>query len=184
MNLYIYTFHRFHPFFILNINNKQLNYSNTKINKLISIKWQLILKNEGSFTKALNALTGKKIKVKMSQKYNYKCKNISRNIRCVWLENSLYTKLIFARSLWLFIYNNNINIELIKNRPVGNSFIEHEIDIYRNIHELYYGYSEYLEKNFIRHQAIWGRKYTLYYSYNSYVIIQEFFSPYIVSLFN
>nr|YP_009391801.1 hypothetical protein [Acrosorium ciliolatum]ARW59945.1 hypothetical protein [Acrosorium ciliolatum] len=184
MNLYIYTFHQFYPFFILPNSDIKLNYYNTEIKQLISVKWQLILTNEGSFTKALNALTGKKIKVKMSQKYNYKSKHINRNIRCVWLENSLYTKLTFARSLWLFIYSNDINIELIKNKPIGNSFIENKIDIYRNIHEIYYGYSEYLEKNFIINQGIWGRKYTLYYNYNSYITIQEFFSPYIMTLFN
>lgn len=184
MNLYIYTFHQFYPFCILPINKIRLDYSNTKIKELISVKWQLILTNEGSFTKALNALTGKKITIKMTQKYNYKSKDITRNIRCVWLENSLYTKLTFARSLWLFIYTNEISVELVKKQPIGNSFTHNKIDIYRNIHELYYGYSEYLEKNFMINQAIWGRKYTLYYNYNSYITIQEFFSPDIMNLFN
>lgn len=179
MNIHVYTFHKFQPLLILPINTKKSIYSNLRISKIIPIEWQLILINEGSFTETLNALTGKEIKVTMSQKYN----NITRNIRCVWLETSIYTKLTFARSLWLLIDTKQVHFKLTTNQPIGKSFIHNKIDIYRNLHEIYYGYCKYLEKQFLTNQPIWGRKYTIYYNYDCNITIQEFFSPYIIKLF-
>nr|QCI06992.1 hypothetical protein [Haraldiophyllum bonnemaisonii] len=184
MNLNIYNFHKFHPLIIIQINRITINYYSIKNIKLIPIIWQLILTNEGSLTKVLNSLTRKKLKIKMLQKCNYKSQTINRNIRCVWLETSIYTKLIFARSLWLLTYQMKINFEIIINKPIGKSFIDNQIDIYKNINEIYYGYCKYFEKNFSTNHAIWGRKYTLYYNYTNYITIQEFFSPYILNLFN
>lgn len=184
MNLHIYALHQFHPIVILNIKIIKEYSLDERITKYIPIKWQIILTNEGSFTKILHGLTGQQIKVKMSQKYNYKAKNIKRNIRCVWLETYIYTKLTFARSIWIFIDQNIINIKLMKNKPIGKALIDNKIDIYKNIHEIYYGYCKYLEKQFIVNQLIWARKYTLYYNYTSYLTVQEFFSPYIKNFFN
>nr|QCI06531.1 hypothetical protein [Erythroglossum lusitanicum] len=184
MNLKIYSFNKFHPIIILSKKTIKENSLDLRITKYIPIKWQIILINEGSFTKTLNALTGQKIKMKMYQKYNYRAKNIKRNIRCVWLETYIYTKLTFARSIWIFVDQNIINMKFIKNKPIGKALIDNQIDIYKNIHEIYYGYCKYLEKQFIVNQLIWARKYTLYYNYTSYLTVQEFFSPYIKNLFN
>nr|QCI08109.1 hypothetical protein [Polyneura bonnemaisonii] len=184
MNLKIYSFHQFHPIIILSTKTIKEKPLDLRITQYIPIKWQIILTNEGSFTKTLNALTGQKIKIKMSQKYNYKAKNINRNIRYVWLETYIYTKLTFAKSIWIFIDQNITNIKLIKNKPIGKALIDNQIDIYKDIHEIYYGYCKYLEKQFRVNQLIWGRKYTLYYNYTSYLTVQEFFPLYIKNLFN
>nr|YP_009397387.1 hypothetical protein [Dasyclonium flaccidum]ARW66573.1 hypothetical protein [Dasyclonium flaccidum] len=175
MNLYIYTFYNFHAICIIPINKIE-----EKANKLIDfipVKWQLILTNNGSFTQALTYLTNQIIDIKMLQN---KHKTNKRHIRCVWLGAEIYTKLTFARSLWLLTLDN----QTIKtDKPIGKSFIKHKIDIYKKIHEIYYGYSQNFEKSFSLNKPLWGRKYTLYYKNKSSVTIQEFFSPDILYFF-
>nr|YP_010155893.1 putative chloroplast RF21 [Cumathamnion serrulatum]QQY85327.1 putative chloroplast RF21 [Cumathamnion serrulatum] len=183
MTTYIYTFYNFHSILILP--KKRIESLDSKLSNLIPFEWKLILMNEGSFTQTLHSLDNKKINIKMCQKTNNISKNLNRNIRCVWLENSIYTKFIFARSIWLMKYLKNIDSPMIKNQPIGTSLIESQIDIYKQIHEIYYGYSKEIEKKLTKPniKALWGRKYTLYYNHISCVTIQEFFSPDILNLF-
>nr|YP_009332761.1 hypothetical chloroplast RF21 [Membranoptera weeksiae]YP_009332978.1 hypothetical chloroplast RF21 [Membranoptera tenuis]AHZ94772.1 hypothetical chloroplast RF21 [Membranoptera weeksiae]AKL79234.1 hypothetical chloroplast RF21 [Membranoptera tenuis] len=183
MSIHIYTFYRFHSILILP--QKKIKYLNSKLSNLIPFEWKLILMNEGSFTQSLYFLNNKKINIKMCQKINNTSSKLNKNIRCVWLENTVYTKFIFARSIWLVRYINNIKYPVINNQPIGTSLIESQIDIYKHIHEIYYGYSKEIEKQLtkVSIKALWGRKYTLYYNHISYVTIQEFFSPGIFNLF-
>lgn len=180
MTIYIYTFYKFHN--ILIVPQKKIISLNVKSYKCIPIEWQLILSNEGSFTKIAKQLDGKYIKLNMLQKSNHRSNKINRHLRCIWLETSLYTKLVFARSIWLFQYMNKIDFKIKKNEPIGNFLINSQIDIYKNIHEIYYGYSKKLEHKFNKNKPLWGRKYTLYYKNKSYVTIQEYFSPEITKL--
>lgn len=60
---------------------------------------------------------------------------------------------------------------------MGLSFIEKQTDIRREVHEIYYGYSAYLERQFNNNCGIWGRKYTLYHQDKPIILMQEFFSP-------
>ncbi len=167
----------FYSIFVLNIKD----YDTTNLS-LIPIEWQIILFNEGSFTQNLTILTKSKIHIKMKQKYNYLAnkKNI-RNIRYVWLENSIYTKLTFAQSLWIFKYKDDLYKQLKYNQPIGQILINNEQDIYKQVLEIYYGYCQYIEKYFKINQPIWGRKCVLYTNYKTSTIIQEFFSPYIIN---
>nr|YP_009295376.1 hypothetical chloroplast RF21 [Dasya binghamiae]AOH77388.1 hypothetical chloroplast RF21 [Dasya binghamiae] len=181
MAVYIYTFYKFHYMFILP--QEKIKYLTKNSCKFIPIEWQLILANEGSFTQILNSLSGKKIHINMLQKNHYTSKNMNKHIRCIWLENSIYTKFIFARSIWIFTYLDTIDNIIQANKPIGNSLINSQVDTYKNIHEIYYGYSKDLEQKFQNHQPLWGRKYTLYYKNKSSVTIQEFFSPYIINFF-
>lgn len=100
------------------------------------------------------------------------------------MENCIYTKYLFARSIWLFKYLEKIDYKIQNNLPIGNSLINSQTDIYKHIHEIYYGYSNNLEKKFKIYQPIWGRKYTLYYKNKSFITIQEFFSPSIINFFS
>nr|QCI08541.1 hypothetical protein [Spermothamnion repens] len=167
---------------ILIINKRQIK-NLLKIN-YIPITLQIILITEGSLTKNLNCLTNMSTSIKIQQKYiiNH---NMIKNIRCVWLENELYTKLTFARSLWLITYQDSTLMykELKNNKPIGQLLIESKKDIHKAIEEIYYGYCQYLEKSFYINQPIWGRKYLLYYKSQTYAIIQEFFSPKILDFF-
>nr|YP_009397179.1 hypothetical protein [Thuretia quercifolia]ARW66365.1 hypothetical protein [Thuretia quercifolia] len=112
-----------------------------------------------------------------------KSNTYNKNIRSIWLENSLYTKLMFAKSIWKFKYYNEIDTKITNNKPIGKSIILLQIDILKEIHEINYGYCKYLEDKFQTNIPIWGRKYTLYYNNKSYVTVQEFFSPYIKNFF-
>nr|YP_009393668.1 hypothetical protein [Caloglossa beccarii]ARW62230.1 hypothetical protein [Caloglossa beccarii] len=175
-------FYTFHCIFMLSTNKKQLFHN--KLSHLIPIHWQIILFNEGSLTEILNYLNGKKTIFQMYQKNNYTLRN-NRYLRCIWIESCLYTKMIFAQSLWQFKYTNNSKQKnkLEYNIPVGKLIINTEVDIYKQIHEIYYGYSIELENKLNYHKAIWGRKYTLYYNHKLFITIQEFFSPNITNFF-
>nr|QCI06382.1 hypothetical protein [Dictyurus purpurascens] len=177
MDQNIYTFHKFHSVFILPI--KKNNYLRKKLLNIIKLEWKLILINEGSLTQVLHSLSGNKLKIQMFQKSN----KYYKNIRSIWLEDSLYTKLIFARSMWMYKYINEINNKIKNKKPLGKSIIISQIDILRKIHEINYGYCQYLEYKFQSNIPIWGRKYTLYYNNKAYITVQEFFSPYIANFF-
>nr|YP_009392628.1 hypothetical protein [Bostrychia tenella]ARW61190.1 hypothetical protein [Bostrychia tenella] len=177
----INTFCKFHAICI--IPKYKIKCLKNKSSRLMPNKWQLILMSEGSLTKNLNYLTSKITKIGVLQQKNSKNQVINRTIRCVWLETCIYTKLTFARSLWILINTNKPYNLINPNKPIGSSFIEYKIDTYKDIHEVYYGYCQNLEKNFPFPKTIWGRKYTLYYANKSSVIIQEFFSPYITYFF-
>lgn len=178
MNFNIYVFYKFNTICVIKKNRiKNLQ------NKL-SIQWQIILMNEGSFTKTLHYLTNNIIKTKTLQKQYSIPEIMSRNIRCAWLETEIYTQLTFARSLWRFLLNNTIYKTISNNKAIGQLLIENQIDIYKDIHEIYYGYCKNLELQFKSIKPLWGRKYTLYYNKIFFVTIQEFFSPSIADFFN
>lgn len=173
-------FRQFQYIFVLPINeNKHIR---QKLNDLIPIKLQIILLNEGSLTKILNYTNIKPVTLKKSQKTNETLKNY-RYLRYIYIENCLYTKLIFARSLWQFKYKNykTKQKELENYLPVGISILKYNIDIYKQIHEIYYGYCVQLENKLNCNQPLWARKYTLSYNHESFITIQEFFSPHIIN---
>nr|WOA02494.1 hypothetical protein [Gloiopeltis furcata] len=144
------------------------------LKRLIPFQWQLVLINDGSFTQNLNSLTGKKITVELTSVPNCRLSYNKYHSRKVWLTDCKHNKLAFAHSIWLDQVNA---INLSKNIPIGQSLIKLKIDIHRDLHEIYYGYSRRLEKKFDSYGAIWGRKYTIYYESKPLTTIQEFFSP-------
>lgn len=180
MNININLKYKFQKILFLPINNTNYNFKN-----LIPIEWQLILISDGSFTQNLNSLTGKRISLEVISLNNTKIINNNKNIiiREVWIKDNKYNKLAFAKSLWP-ITNSTRNIELPKDKPIGQSLIEFKVDIYKDIHEIYYGYCGYLERKFNYNGPTWGRKYTLYYKKKRLATIQEIFSPQITNLFN
>jgi len=163
----------------------QIDNNNTSyklLQKIIPIEWHLILMSDGSFTQNLHSLTGKLIKIKII--WQTKNKYISdKNIylREIWLEDESEYKLTFAQSVWH--KNDYPNILLPLHKPVGQSLIQLEKDIYKDIHEIYYGYSHYLNNAFHSNKAIWGRKYTIYSNTKPIATIKEFFSPHLIKLF-
>nr|QCI04256.1 hypothetical protein [Anotrichium furcellatum] len=153
-------------------------------NFFIPIKWYIILMNEGSFTQNLQYLIGNRIRVNIKQKIRKDLiENQIKNLRYIWLENYIYTKLMYAKSLWKLITYNQAYKDIHINQPIGKLFTKSQTDIYKNIAEIYYGYSIYLEKKFDIGKAIWGRKYILCYNNHAYAIVQEFFSPHIIDFF-
>nr|YP_009395120.1 hypothetical protein [Bryothamnion seaforthii]ARW63888.1 hypothetical protein [Bryothamnion seaforthii] len=181
MNLYINKFTKFHSICILPV--QKMKDLKSKLPDLINNKWQLILINEGSLTNNIQYLSNSKICIKALQKGYKKYNDKNRIIRYVWMETSIYTSLIFARSLWILTCNNLSLININSNHPIGLSFITRQIDIYKEMHEIYYGYCQKIEKEIRFKEPIWGRKYTLRYKGESYITIQEFFSPRITNLF-
>lgn len=118
MKIHIHTFDLFH--YLLIIPYKKIQKLNKQCYPKIPNKWQLILTNEGSFTQIIKNLSGYKINIKVVEKKNQTFNNIHKNIRCVWLENCIYTKYLFARSIWLFKYLEKIDYKIQNNLPIGN----------------------------------------------------------------
>nr|YP_009731981.1 hypothetical protein [Gracilaria edulis]QHS70536.1 hypothetical protein [Gracilaria edulis]UAD85541.1 hypothetical protein [Gracilaria edulis] len=167
--------------YIINLPLNNLQSFNQQTYSLIPPEWRFILMSDGSFTQNLNSLTGQHIitcPTYIKENYIYK----RRKIRNIYLQDTLNNNLAFARSNWILkIKNNNIYTILNNKQPVGKSLIQNQTDIYKDIHEIYYVYSIYLENIFDSKQPIWGRKYTIYNEYEAITTIQEFFSPYILS---
>nr|YP_009396350.1 hypothetical protein [Polysiphonia scopulorum]ARW65536.1 hypothetical protein [Polysiphonia scopulorum] len=147
-----------------------------KIKNLTYIKpiIKIITDNEGSHTRVINYLSKTDTTIKTSQ---LKDRNIKRRIRYVWLETSLYTNITFARSLWNIQNNKSILKQQNNYMPIGQLFIKNKSDIHKEINEIYICYCKDLEKKLKFSGIIWGRKYILNQKNNSYVMIQEFFSP-------
>nr|YP_010851171.1 hypothetical protein Ycf21 [Aphanocladia delicatula]WGH14174.1 hypothetical protein Ycf21 [Aphanocladia delicatula] len=172
----------FHPICVVSL--KQNNFITNKKSNSIKILTKIIVINEGSHTRLIQYLTNEEIKIKILQQNEKKNQKVHRRIRYVWLETSIYTKMTFARSLWT-IKEKDLQINKIKrNLPIGQSFITTKIDINKYINEFHYFYCKDLEKELRSKKAIWGRKYKLKYEHNSCILIQEFFSPKIMFLFN
>ena len=174
--------YKFNPILKLHINNSYNIQS--QLDQYMPIKWQLLLMNNGSFTQNLNTLLVTNIKIDMCQKYNLIPNKSLTNIRLVWLKKNIQDKFTFAHSIWRFDQSYNQQTNLLTNKPVGQSFIDNEIDLHKDFQEIYYGYCYYLEKQFKSSEPIWARKYKVCYNNNSYAIIEEFFSPQLIHCFN
>lgn len=170
MNFNLYIFYKFHCICIIPLVkiHKLSRYKNTIV--------QILLTSEGSLTRSIEYLTNNIVYIQKSQKESSKLKFQERKIRSVWMSTCLYSRLIFARSLWITVYTkkSKFNKKLSK-IPIGKSFIKYELDIHKSIHELYYGYSQLLNIPYNPRSPMWGRKYTLYYKNQYYITIQEFF---------
>ena len=165
----------FHPIFTLKCSSEED--TQKKISKYIPIEWQFIIMNNGSLTQNLNSLLINQINLEMSQKYNITSNNKLSNIRIVWLENYINKNLTFAQSIWTIDKQNNTYKHILNTQPIGYSLIQFEIDIYKDLQEIYCGYCYNLENIFDHSNLIWGRKYKMFYQKNSYVTIEEFFTP-------
>nr|AZL87983.1 ycf21 [Leachiella pacifica] len=168
---------------IYNINFSLIPHIKYKLTSFKTILLQLILINEGSYTKVLEYLNNNKIKNKILQKDYIIFNQINRKIRYIWLKISLKTKLTFARSLWMLIDDKILPKLIIKILPIGLLFSSKKIEIYKNIYEIHSGYTQKFEKNINLKGLIWGRKYILFYKNYSYIIIQEIFSNKILDFF-
>nr|YP_009300588.1 hypothetical chloroplast RF21 [Campylaephora sungminbooi]AKU47507.1 hypothetical chloroplast RF21 [Campylaephora sungminbooi]ALN11954.1 hypothetical chloroplast RF21 [Campylaephora sungminbooi] len=173
----------FHP--ILKMKWHSKHKIQDKINKYIPVEWQFIIMNNGSLTQNLNSLLLDTTTIEMSQKYNLIFNNHAvTNMRIVWLENYINQNLTFAKSIWVMNTKDNKYKQVLNNKPIGYSLINFEIDIYKDLEEIYCGYCYNLEKIFHTSTLMWGRKYKINYSKNSYITIEEYFTPQLAEFFN
>nr|YP_009346922.1 hypothetical protein [Gracilaria firma]YP_009497910.1 Ycf21 [Gracilaria changii]APR74457.1 hypothetical protein [Gracilaria firma]ART65174.1 Ycf21 [Gracilaria changii] len=168
--------------YIINLPLNNLHLFNQQTCHLIPPEWRCLLMSDGSFTQNLNSLTGQQI---ITNPAYIKSKYVTNKtkIRKVYLQDARKRHLAFARSNWILKINNTIYESLTKHEPIGKSLIKKQVDIYKDIHEIYYVYSVYLEHIFNSTEPVWGRKYTIYHECKPITTIQEFFSPHIISFF-
>ena len=161
----------FIPFYTINkldIHNRLL---------IIPIEWRLVIIGQGSLTQNSNSITGEKTYIHLiSQKTRINKQNYLKNniTRQVWIKNKKEKKLVFAESHWN--QSNAFFTHLTSKQAIGKSLIEFEMDFYKEIHQIQYGYSYILWKAFETEAPIWSRKYTIWHDYKPLVTIKEFFS--------
>lgn len=151
-------------------------YNNTSIPAI----WKPILLGDGSFTRHCQILTYKTISIDHIYTYVYskdKEQAISKPFinRKVWIGTSISRKLILASSWWTI--EEYETIYKYPSQAIGAFFIQSELDIYRDIHEIFLGYSLELEQLFASKGPFWGRYYTLFHKGKPLSIIYEIFSP-------
>ena len=154
---------------------------NNKVKEIIPTEWQLILMSDGSFTQHLNSLTGKIINLNIVNNFVYKHYNVKHIVREVWLKDHEYNKLTFAKSIWPLCTYKTLYTSILRSKPIGQSLIESKIDMYKDIHEIYYGYCKYLAQTLKITEPTWGRKYTIYSQNKPLATIHEIFSPRIIN---
>jgi chorismate-pyruvate lyase len=162
------------------------------IQNFIPIEWQLILISDGSLTQNISIIKKDLLSLKLINEKRQlrfftivnKQSNKSNNYntvlsREIWLINQVKYKILFAKSY----YNKEIfPLDFLNNSdPLGRSLIESEIEIYRKINKIYYGYSQILEKKFNIKGPLWGRSYHILYRDQLIILINEFFSPIIIN---
>nr|YP_009391388.1 hypothetical protein [Platysiphonia delicata]ARW59532.1 hypothetical protein [Platysiphonia delicata] len=182
MHSHFITFNKFHKITISP--RKHIHHLSEKTNTFMPVGWQIILINEGSLTSTLNMLENEEMKINVVQKKYRVSNKKEKKVRAIWMENSIYSKLMFAKSLWTLTYVNENEYQLELKKPLGTSFIQSEIDIYKSVCEIYYGYCKYLEKKMNYKGPIWGRKCIIHYENKNLITIQEFFSPGILNAFH
>ena len=131
--------------------NKYITY---QLINSIPIELQLILMSDGSFTQNLISLTGRMIDLNVVFKSTHKILNHSNHVREILLTDTAYKPLAFAQSVWPKYENETQHSATFKNQPVGQSFIESKIEIYKEMHEIYYGYCTLLEQKFMSEAAL------------------------------
>ena len=161
---------------------KILSISDNFIDAPIPIAWKLILTSDGSFTQNLTSISNQLIHVKIEEQYKQIHIKQTSILRRIWLEDKSHNKLTFAQSLWYI--NKYSNSYLSDTVPIGQLFLQSGIDIYKNIEEIYCGYSAYLQHYFKSSDLIWGRRYKIYYKKQILAIIQEFFPSHLIKYAN
>ena len=159
--------------------------------KRVSLKglapiWQTILLSDGSLTRHLEILSGGLIQLKIElvmiiQSYNSFDKLLCSKIlypqlsRKIWLTTKEGSRIVYANSIW----DADELSKLINNEklPLGISFIESELDIFKQIYKIDYIYSIDLENSFKQIGPFWSRYYFLLHHGKIIASILEIFSP-------
>ena len=163
-----------------------------KLDKYIPNSICMFLLSEGSLTKSIDSITGEITQIKLINNQNigihYSCRlenslsgfTKSQIYRQIWLGNQNNYRLVFASSWW----NQEMFYQYLprQNIALGKILIEDELNLRREIHNIYYISSKKLERFFHFQGNIWSRSYTLFNKNKPFVLIQEFLSPNLINL--
>nr|UEQ11954.1 Hypothetical protein Ycf21 [Kumanoa mahlacensis] len=163
----------------VDLNDKIHYYS--RITKYLCPNLQVLLLSDGSLTNNLNILGEVPIFLKLIKEeeelYSFSVSTQSSifTAREILLTHNKEKNFIFAKTYYI---KNIPPINLTNNnKPLGKSLIEAEIEIYRKIKSIYYGYSRTLEKKFQFQGPVWGRSYYILCNQKFLTLIHEFFRP-------
>jgi chorismate-pyruvate lyase len=170
--------HTFVKIWNYNINGNLKTYGNLGL--ILPLRLQILLTSDGSLTRHNMIIGNNQITINIVEELNKLRKGTSRYIddkqliRVIWLvENS--NKHIFAQSQWHLIHKVKQCINL--NKPLGKAIITSEIDIHRDLLNIYCGYCKIIEDKFNYYGPLWGRSYKISFSNLPSVVIDEIFSP-------
>lgn len=83
--------------------------------------------------------------------------------------------LVYAASWW----NQNEGSQLLQDAsiPVGAVLRKQRVEVFRDIHSVYFGNCHQLEDMFGAHGPMWGREYVFWHNGKPLTVIYEVFSP-------
>lgn len=149
----------------------------------LSPAWQMLILGDGSPTRHLQLLTGKKIVVDVidmsptSQEPPEQIEQIAKPLilRQVWLKSFSGEKLAYAASWWAMSQVD----EYLQNRslPIWDSLANLHTELYRDVRQLYCGHSSDLSEQFGQNGPFWGRHYLFWHRQKPLTLIYEVFSP-------
>lgn len=157
--------------------NQKINNIENNLN-IIPLTYRLIITSCGSLTQNLNCFTGQSINIffikqeRTENLHKYYNNNILRE---VWLRDKENYPLVFAQSFWnqyLTIHNKSI-----EKKAIGKLMIELEVDFYKEIKEISYGYLSNKEKTNQIPKPVWLREYIIWHNKKRLSVIKEFFFP-------
>lgn len=164
--------------------SRSLSSSIINLDKYIPHVIYMLLLSEGSLTKSIDSVTGEITRVQLinNQRIGICHNHIAKPqiYRQIWLGNQDNCKLVFASSWW----NQKMFYEYLPkpNIALGKMLIENELNLRREIHNIYYISSKKLEQFFHLQGNIWSRSYTLFNEDKPFVLVQEFLSPGLINL--
>ncbi|NMG08663.1 chorismate lyase [Brasilonema sp. UFV-L1] len=154
----------------------------------LSPAWQMLILGDGSPTRHLQLITGERTEVDL---IDMSCIGMNsdnthqliqllpgpRSRRQVWLCTASGQRLAYATSWW---ESNHVN-EHLQNRniPIWDSLTGKRMELYREILEIHYGKSAYLESAFGQKRNLWGRYYLFWHQGKPLTLIYEVFSNYL-----
>lgn len=149
-----------------------------KSSSIISLEYQMIIMSNGSLTQKLNCITGNNINISLIRQNsinNFDSYYNNYIIREIWLKDNHNYKLVFAQSFLNKYMRMCTN--LIQKQTMGKSLIESEIDFYKEVQEISYGYLLIIEEELKIKIPIWSRYCIVWHNKKPLTTIKEFFPP-------
>lgn len=145
---------------------------------IISLEYQMVIMSNGSLTQQLNCITGNNINISLIRQNSINNFNPYYNnytVREIWLKDNHNHQLVFAQSFlnkYMIMHRN-----LIEKQAIGKSLIESEIDFYKEVYKMSYGYLLIIEEELQIKIPIWSRHCIVWHNKKPLTIIKEFFPP-------
>lgn len=151
-----------------------------KLGLILPYELQVLMTSDGSLTRNNAIISNDQVTVDIIDEICYIKTDTNQSIRhtnkkrFIWLVRN-HHKNVFAQSHWQLIQGIEPFIDF--NQPIGKELILSEVNIHRDLLNIYFGYCNLIEEKFNHTGPLWGRSYKINASSLSPIFIHEVFSP-------